>query len=74
VPENITLIRHPPRAPELNPIENVWEYLRGNRHAITAFDSYNNIVDKACAAWMFFANGPDRVASVTTRSWARINP
>ncbi|WP_422272410.1 transposase [Bradyrhizobium sp.] len=28
IPENITLVRLPPYAPELNPIENVWEYLR----------------------------------------------
>jgi hypothetical protein len=30
---NITLVRLPPYAPELNPIENVWEYLRGNKLA-----------------------------------------
>jgi putative transposase len=74
VPENITLVRLPPRAPELNPIENVWEYLRGNRLAITVFNSYDDIVDKACSAWMFFARDPDRVASITTRSWASVNP
>ncbi len=28
VPENIALLRLPPYAPELNPMENVWEYLR----------------------------------------------
>jgi len=72
VPENITLIRLPPRAPELNPIENVWQYLRANRLAITVFDSYDDIVDKACRAWSFFANDPDRIASITTRSWAKI--
>ena len=38
IPENITLVRLPPYAPELNPIENVWEYLRGNKLAITVFD------------------------------------
>ena len=73
VPENITLIRLPPRAPELNPMENVWEYLRGNKLAITVFNDYDDIVDKTCDAWTFFANDPDRVASITTRSWARVN-
>lgn len=34
IPENITLMRLSPYAPELNPIENVWEYLRGNKLAI----------------------------------------
>jgi len=54
-------------------MENVWEYLRGNRLAITVFQDYDDIVDKTCGAWMFFASDPDRVASITTRSWARVN-
>ena len=33
VPDNITLIPLPPYAPELNPVENVWEYLRKNKLA-----------------------------------------
>jgi DDE superfamily endonuclease len=72
VPDNITLINLPPYAPELNPIENVWEYLRGNKLAITVFDSYDDIVDKACSAWNFFANDLDRIASITARSWATV--
>ena len=38
VPPNITLVPLPRYAPELNPMENVWEYLRGNKLAITVFD------------------------------------
>ena len=30
VPENIVLLKLPPYAPELNPAENIWEYLRSN--------------------------------------------
>ena len=30
VPHNITLLPLPPRAPELNPVENVWQFLRDN--------------------------------------------
>ena len=74
VPENITLVPLPPYAPELNPVENVWEYLRGNKLAITVFDGYDDIVEKSCDAWMFFANDPDRIKSVTARSWATVNP
>jgi len=74
IPENITLVPLPPYAPELNPIENVWEYLRGNKLAMTVFDGYNDIVDKACDAWMFFATDKPRVASITARSWATVNP
>ena len=39
-PDNVTLLKLPPYAPELNPIENVWQYLRSNKLAITPkFDS-----------------------------------
>ena len=30
VPDNIALLPLPPRSPELNPVENVWQYLRDN--------------------------------------------
>jgi transposase len=73
VPDNVTIVRLPPYAPELNPIENVWQYLRANKLAITVFDGYDDIVDKACTAWNFFADDPHRVASITTRSWATVN-
>jgi len=64
----------PPYAPELNPVENVWEYLRGNKLAITVFENYDDIVDKSCAAWRFFADDPERVASITSRTWATVIP
>ena len=31
VPDNITLLILPPYAPELNPVENIWQYLRQNK-------------------------------------------
>jgi len=74
IPDNLTLMPLPPYAPELNPIENVWEYLRGNKLAITVFDDYDDIVDKTGVAWNFFADDPKRIASITTRSWATVNP
>ena len=30
VPPNITLLALPPYSPELNPVENVWQFLRQN--------------------------------------------
>lgn len=47
IPENINLVRLPSYAPELKPIENVWEYLRDDKLAFTVFDDYNDIVDNA---------------------------
>ena len=72
LPSNISLLRLPPYAPELNPVENIWEYLRGNGLSNTVFESYDDIVGKSCDAWMFFASDPSRIASVTTRDWAAV--
>lgn len=73
VPDNITLLPLPPHAPELNPVENVWAYLRANRLAISVFDTCEAIVDACCAAWTVFANDPDTIASITSRAWAKVN-
>ncbi len=72
MPGNITLIRLPRYAPELNSAENIWEYLRKNKLSNTVFDSYDDIVDKACQAWLFFANDKTTVATITAREWATV--
>jgi transposase len=40
VPQNITLLALPPRSPELNPVENIWQYLRENWLSNRVFESY----------------------------------
>ena len=71
VPPNLTLVPLPPYAPELNPIENVWAYLRANRLAISIMDTWDDIVSQCCDAWNFFADDPDRVRSITNRDYAK---
>ena len=71
MPDNITLLPLPPYAPELNPIENVWEYLRANRLAFAVFDTYDDIVTRCCEAWNFFADNIDIVRSITRREYAK---
>ena len=70
VPDNISLVMLPPYSPELNPVENVWQYLRANWLAISVFDDYDAIVDACCNAWNRFADQPDIVSSITSRQWA----
>ena len=73
VPDNISLLHLPPYSPELNPVENVWAYLRANKLAITVFDSYDDIVEACCNAWNFLANDPKAIASIATRAWAQVS-
>jgi len=56
VPANITLMPLPPKCPELNPVENLWQFMRDNWLSNRVFDSNKNIVDHCCYAW----NTPDR--------------
>ncbi len=71
VPDNVTLLTLPPYAPELNPVENIWEYLRGNKLSISVWNSYAQIVDACCKAWNALIAEPARIASITTIAWAK---
>ena len=48
VPANITLLPLPPRSPELNPVENIWQFVRDNWLSNRVFGSYEAIVDHCC--------------------------
>jgi hypothetical protein len=72
VPANVSLLRLPPYAPELNPIENVWEYLRGNQLSMRVWDSYDKIVDACCLAWNGLIADLTRLTSITARDWATV--
>jgi len=73
LPENISLLTLPPCSPELNPVENVWAYLRASKLAITVFDTYDDILNACCSAWNFFADDPKAIASITSPDWAQVN-
>ena len=51
VPGNITLIPLPPKSPELNPVENNWQFMRDNWLSNRVFKSYADILDHCCFAW-----------------------
>jgi len=72
-PDNVTLLPLPSYAPELNPMENVWEYLRANKLRAVVWDSYEAIVEACRAAWEFLTDDPDRIRSIGTRVWASVN-
>jgi transposase len=72
VPRNITPIFLSSRAPELNPVENVWQYLRKNLLSNTVFENYDAIVDAACDAWRKLIAQPDRITSIGMRKWANV--
>ena len=69
VPANITLVPLPPKCPELNPQENVWQFMRDNWLSNRVFTSYDNIVEHCCEAWNKLADQPWRIMTLGLRDW-----
>ena len=72
VPHNISLIPLPPRSPELNSQENIWQFMRQNWLSNRVFKSYDNIVDHCCYAWNTLIDQPWKIMSIALRDWAYI--
>jgi hypothetical protein len=72
VPENLTIILLPSRAPELNPVENIWQYMRQNWLSNRVFEDYNAILEAGCEAWNKLIGQPDTITSIGMREWAHI--
>lgn len=72
VPDNLSLLHLPPYCPELNPVENIWQYLRQNYLSHRVFGSYEDIVQACCDVWNALVQEPGRIRSIATRSWATV--
>lgn len=73
VPDNIVLLPLPPYSPELNSMENVWEYLRANKLSAGVWNCYDEILQACAEAWNWLMNDPDRIRSIGAREWATVN-
>lgn len=71
VPANITIVPLPAKAPELNPVENLWQFMRDNWLSNRIFRSYADIVDHCCDAWNRLVDQPWRIMSIGRRDWAQ---
>jgi transposase len=71
IPKNVTIIFLPSKSPELNPVENVWQYLRANWLSNRVFETYDEIVDAACQAGNNLIDQPETITSIGMREWAQ---
>jgi len=72
VPKNLTIILLPSRSPELNPVENIWQYLRQNWLSNRVFEDYDAIIEAGCQAWNKLIDKPETIMSIGMRDWAHI--
>jgi transposase len=70
IPYNITIVPLPPKCPELNPVENIWQFMRNNWLSNRVFSSYDNILHHCCDAWNRLVDQPWTIMSIGLRHWA----
>ncbi len=70
VPDNLTLLSLPPKCPELNGMENVWQFMRDNWLSNRVFQNYDDIVAHCCQHWNRLIDQPWRIMSIGLRDWA----
>ena len=66
---NVSLIKLPPYSPELNPMEQVWQWLRQRCLSNRVFKDYEEIVEQVSEAWNTFISDSERVMKLCTRDW-----
>uniref|UniRef100_A0A7C1T4T0 IS630 family transposase n=1 Tax=Agrobacterium albertimagni TaxID=147266 RepID=A0A7C1T4T0_9HYPH len=71
VPENINILPLPPKSPELNPVKNIWHFMRDNWLSNRVFKSHEDIVDHCCYACRTLQNRPWNIMSISRRKGAQ---
>jgi hypothetical protein len=51
VPDNIRILLLPSYSPELNPVENLWHWIKSHHTSNRAFVDYDDLLDGVGAAW-----------------------
>lgn len=71
VPKNVTLLHLPPYSPELNPMENLWHFLRSHHWSNRVYENYAALLDAATAAWRAVCLAPERISSICNYPYLR---
>ena len=67
VPDNIEFFFLPPRTPEMNPMEQIWDELKEKDFNNRFFNTLNKVVDQLCISINNL--GKDIIKSITGRKW-----
>jgi transposase len=73
VPDNVSILLLPPRCPELNPVERVWQHLHQTFLSNRVFDTNEEIVEACCEARNRLQPDLECLRSIMRRDWAAID-
>ena len=64
IPSNVTLVHLPPKSPQLNPVENLWHYLRSHYWSNRLYRTWDDLRAAATDAWRRVCLQPSLLQSV----------
>jgi len=67
-PENIRFVYQPSSSPEVNPTENVWDYIKENDFRNKCFSSMERVEDQLCRSLEKLRKAPDTLKSIAACS------
>jgi putative transposase len=67
IPQNVRLIYLPPATPEMNPIEQIWAWIRRHGFKNEIFQTLDKVIDRLCETICSLSN--ETVRSITGRHW-----
>jgi transposase len=69
VPENISIIELAAYSPELNPVENLWQYLRSHYWSNRSYDGYDDLREAAYESWQAVCLDAELIRSICRCSY-----
>jgi transposase len=70
VPDNVTVVQLPPYSPELNPIENLWHYLKSHCWSNQAYADYDALEATAMQTWQSVVLDAELMKTVCAAQYA----
>jgi len=71
LPDNVTVLQLPPYSPELNPMENLWHYLKSHYWSNRAYGDYEELEEAAINAWRKAVLDPDLMKTVCAAPYVK---
>jgi transposase len=71
VPENVSLIVLPPYSPELNPVENLWHYLRSHHWSNRVYRDYSELESEAIRSLGVVCQDAENLKTICNAEYVR---
>jgi transposase len=71
VPEDVSLIQLPPDSPELNPVEDLWHYLRAHHWSNREYEGYSGLESEAVRSLRIVCGDAENLKSICNADYVQ---